>query len=476
MELQDQLKSDRSQYLYSHPLLDFDPSSNCPNFCSRLKTSSVKLGCSSEAHWRDDIQAEVKNYSNHSFARDARIRLDNLKSGCSSNLPCCGMNGMLYDHKELWDSEESDEEESALDMVELLDVEVDVQDEENWLYESPKKPTFGERNESALGWCRHILDNPSPDMEAACRSLINKLDQRLNSCYYRHSANHHGADVSVHSSIDETFATTRKTSERTDSNKWNILHKTSTNPRLQDITDVQIMAHMQEASLRRDCVFTPAAVSPWRDPEPAMMFPYHFNTHVENIYNFDTKGETDAPFSSCLQPCLSSPGSSSSPSVSKQGCQSPRLSRLHQQVTQFKLLKLTQIQGAPPSRTKSPLRTSLRSLQAVRNSRSLDIDNYQPTESQITPPQSSASPVRKGSNIWSPSHVTSVRSSDFMKSGRGSMDRTTAVKRLQRSQSVSPCRIQHTAKGCLPAPGRVFASPERSTAVAWVRNAPPTRR
>lgn len=61
---------------------------------------------------------------------DARIRLDSLKSGYNSPLPA--MEGMLDSYKDPWDSEESQEEESALDTVELLDVEDDVQDEENW--------------------------------------------------------------------------------------------------------------------------------------------------------------------------------------------------------------------------------------------------------------------------------------------------------------------------------------------------------
>lgn len=42
------------------------------------------------------------------------------------------MDGMLDDYKDPWDSEESQEEESALDSVELLDVEDGVQDAENW--------------------------------------------------------------------------------------------------------------------------------------------------------------------------------------------------------------------------------------------------------------------------------------------------------------------------------------------------------
>lgn len=46
------------------------------------------------------------------------------------------------------------------------------------LYESPKKQVFVERNESALAWSRHVLDNPSPEMEVARRVLINRLNQR----------------------------------------------------------------------------------------------------------------------------------------------------------------------------------------------------------------------------------------------------------------------------------------------------------
>lgn len=42
------------------------------------------------------------------------------------------------------------------------------------LYQSSKR-TFDNRSLSALGWCRHVLDNPSPESEAARRSLINRL-------------------------------------------------------------------------------------------------------------------------------------------------------------------------------------------------------------------------------------------------------------------------------------------------------------
>lgn len=44
------------------------------------------------------------------------------------------------------------------------------------LYEPQKKQPLVEKG-SALRWCRQVLDNRSPEMEIACRLLMNKLDQ-----------------------------------------------------------------------------------------------------------------------------------------------------------------------------------------------------------------------------------------------------------------------------------------------------------
>lgn len=206
----------------------------------------------------------------------------------------------------------------------------------------------------------------------------------------------------------------------------------------------------------------PSTASQRRNPEAPLMLPPSFNTTGENTA-YSTPGNKSE---------------TSSISAVKECCHSPRPSRLHQQVTQFKLLKRAQNQGtqsqaclyckckwliflcyeritvrfthwrrligsssflflwdmvstaslflifsyctccafstfhlrnffckiapkheqmlevilpqcelsvfftaaAAPGRTRSPLRTSLRSLQAVRNSRSLDIDDCQPAD------------------------------------------------------------------------------------------------
>ncbi|XP_027129095.1 SLAIN motif-containing protein-like isoform X2 [Larimichthys crocea] len=205
------------------------------------------------------------------------------------------------------------------------------------------------------------------------------------------------------------------------------------------------MARIQEASLRQDYVSTPATASPRRGSE-------------------SLPGLSALSSSSCQSPT----------SVTIKSCQSPQMTRLHQEVTQFKLLKLAQSR-ASPGRTRSPLRTSLRSLQAVRNSRSLEVDDYQPAENAY-PPSGASSAAIKGSSYWSSLSAASISSEVSFHPVRDSSDRTNVVRRLQRSQSASPCRIPHPVKRYLSVRGRVFASPERSATLAWARNVPSTQR
>ncbi|XP_027700320.1 SLAIN motif-containing protein 1 isoform X1 [Vombatus ursinus] len=134
---------------------------------------------------------------------------------------------------------------TLLDEVELLDLEngfcSQLEDEYTWLYTSSKACTLPENSMSPLQWCRRVLDNPTPEMEAAKRSLCFRLEQGYTS---------RGSPLSPQSSIDSELST----SELEDDS-------ISMGYKLQDLTDVQIMARLQEESLRQDYASTSASVS-----------------------------------------------------------------------------------------------------------------------------------------------------------------------------------------------------------------------
>ncbi|NXA33244.1 SLAI1 protein, partial [Eudromia elegans] len=110
------------------------------------------------------------------------------------------------------------------------------------LYVLPTKTlTPQEKSLSPLQWCRRVLDHPSPEIEAAKRSLCFRLEQGYTS---------RSSPLSPQSSIDSELST----SELEDDS-------ISMGYKLQDLTDVQIMARLQEESLRQDYASTSASVS-----------------------------------------------------------------------------------------------------------------------------------------------------------------------------------------------------------------------
>ncbi|KAM5277973.1 SLAIN motif-containing protein 1 isoform 3-T3 [Hipposideros larvatus] len=135
---------------------------------------------------------------------------------------------------------------TLLDEVEPLDLDSVAawrdEDDYTWLYVGSSK-TFSssEKSLSPLQWCRHVLDNPTPEMEAARCSLCFRLEQGYTS---------RGSPLSPQSSIDSELST----SELEDDS-------ISMGYKLQDLTDVQIMARLQEESLRQDYASTSASVS-----------------------------------------------------------------------------------------------------------------------------------------------------------------------------------------------------------------------
>ncbi|XP_016324476.1 SLAIN motif-containing protein-like [Sinocyclocheilus anshuiensis] len=171
-------------------------------------------------------------------------------------------------------------DQSGLDEVDELDLETCAQteDEDSWLYISPKKQVAAELGpESPLKWCRKVLDHPSPETEVACRTLINRLDQtsRWKNVYSSPSQSSE-AGVSASSSAGYLKSTNKtlltsgssgcmgvpsalSSQSSIDSELSTSDDSISMGYKLQDLTDVQIMARLQEESLRQDYASTSAS-------------------------------------------------------------------------------------------------------------------------------------------------------------------------------------------------------------------------
>ncbi|XP_058042769.1 SLAIN motif-containing protein 1 [Ahaetulla prasina] len=197
---------------------------------------------------------------------------------------------------------------SLLDEVEILDLRrlgvygreekeeeqqrFQQEEEETWLYAAPVKGIIPqEKSLSPLQWCRHVLDNPSPEMEAAKRSLCFRLEQanRWRSLFsssvslafpYSPVPRFTPYSNSFNSpAFPKTFSKAILTPEQTDcisrssplSPQSSLDSELSTSEleddsismgyKLQDLTDVQIMARLQEESLRQDYASTSTSVS-----------------------------------------------------------------------------------------------------------------------------------------------------------------------------------------------------------------------
>ncbi|XP_064184354.1 SLAIN motif-containing protein-like isoform X2 [Anguilla rostrata] len=268
---------------------------------------------------------------------------------------------------ELQDGPESGTDQSALDEVEVLDLEEcdEAEDEDSWLYVSPKKQALAEqRPESPLKWCRKVLDHPSPETEVACRTLLSRLDQSY--------ANAHSA-LSSQSSVDSELSTSDDS--------------ISMGYKLQDLTDVQIMARLQEESLRQDYASSSASVS--RRSSSASLQSLRRGTYSDQ--EFDTYSLEDEDDDCCSLPQrlhryspspLSSPRCQSPSALAEYGRLSAQRARPPRRSLQGpgpELLKFAkseeELRHSMPNLAP---RTSLRSLEAVRNSRSMEANLQSP--------------------------------------------------------------------------------------------------
>ncbi|XP_062358924.1 SLAIN motif-containing protein-like [Cinclus cinclus] len=297
----------------------------------------------------------------------------------------------------------------GLDEVKVLELENCPDEEDCWLYVSPRK-SMDEKTASPLKWCRQVLDNPSPEIEAACRTLINRLDQAsrwknlycsplaspsahnlnseagscsnaLNSPGHLKSTNKalltcgSSGYLSMHSALSSQSSVDSELSTSDDS--------ISMGYKLQDLTDVQVMARLQEESLRQDCASSSASVS--RRSSSASLHSLRRGTYSDQ--EFDTYSLEDEDDCDCSLSLRSAHRYSPSP-LSSPRCQSPSASTELGRAAAARL-------RAPRRAVQSPMqerlkyanseeelrhsmpnlaRSSLRALEAVRGSRSLESD------------------------------------------------------------------------------------------------------
>ncbi|XP_010182886.1 PREDICTED: SLAIN motif-containing protein-like [Mesitornis unicolor] len=302
-----------------------------------------------------------------------------------------------------------------LDEVKVLELENCYEEEDSWLYVSPRKSATDPKTDSPLKWCRQVLDNPSPETEAACRTLINRLDQAsrwknlycsplaspsahnlntetgscsnaLNSPGHLKSTNKalltcgSSGYLSMHSALSSQSSVDSELSTSDDS--------ISMGYKLQDLTDVQVMARLQEESLRQDCASSSASVS--RRSSSASLHSLRRGTYSDQ--EFDTYSLEDEDDYDCSLSYRSAHRYSPSP-LSSPRCQSPSSSADYSRASTSRICPPRRsVQSPMQDRLKyanseeemrhsmpSLARTSLRALESVRSSRSPESDLQVPS-------------------------------------------------------------------------------------------------
>lgn len=274
-----------------------------------------------------------------------------------------------------------DEQQQAVFMEEdVLDLDPDpaAVEEDSWLYVSPKKtatPDRDQKTQNPLKWCRQVFDHPSPETEAACRSLMCRLDQGYPAI---HSA------LSSQSSIDSELSTSDDS--------------ISMGYKLQDLTDVQIMARLQEESLRQDYASSSASAS--RRSSSASLNSLRRGTYSDqefDTYSLDDEDEYEYSLSQrSVQRYSPSPRNSPRSQSPIKGAATPgrvRPSRRCLQGRVSELMNYTKNQEEMRRSMPNLAKTGIRCSDSSRNSRSFESNLQMPNNRISRVQQSPASPA-----------------------------------------------------------------------------------
>uniref|UniRef100_A0A146WWA9 SLAIN motif family, member 1a n=1 Tax=Fundulus heteroclitus TaxID=8078 RepID=A0A146WWA9_FUNHE len=166
---------------------------------------------------------------------------------------------------------------TVLDEVEVLDLNavLPVGEPDSWLYVNPRAKPPSKGMLSPLQWCRQVLDHPGPEVELAKMTLCHRLDQGplpssgpsvvqpapppRASCSLRDRAPTFLSNSALHHAGRRHAAITPQSSVDSDVGVSELEEDSiSMSYKLQDMTDVEVMARLQEESLRQDYASTSA--------------------------------------------------------------------------------------------------------------------------------------------------------------------------------------------------------------------------
>lgn len=324
-----------------------------------------------------------------------------------------------------------DEQQQAVFMEEdVLDLDPDpaAVEEDSWLYVSPKKtatPDRDQKTQNPLKWCRQVFDHPSPETEAACRSLMCRLDQAnrwrniyctpfSSSCAYSSST-----DVTSCSNLVNStgcLKSSTKTVLTYGSSGYPAIHSAlssqssidselstsddsiSMGYKLQDLTDVQIMARLQEESLRQDYASSSASAS--RRSSSASLNSLRRGTYSDqefDTYSLDDEDEYEYSLSQrSVQRYSPSPRNSPRSQSPIKGAATPgrvRPSRRCLQGRVSELMNYTKNQEEMRRSMPNLAKTGIRCSDSSRNSRSFESNLQMPNNRISRVQQSPASPA-----------------------------------------------------------------------------------